>query len=78
MNTEKSDETEVQSLPEAILDDVEALINLVYLLKDERSTPTDHKMYIKLADEKMNDLRDIVRRQLWTNRSRMKSRVDLL
>jgi hypothetical protein len=54
--------TEVQALCDEILDDVEILTNLIYLLKDQHSTAADRKMYLKLTDEKITDLREIIRR----------------
>jgi hypothetical protein len=54
--------TEVQALCEEILDDVEILTNLIYLLKDQHSTAGDRQMYLKLTDEKVTDLREIIRR----------------
>jgi hypothetical protein len=54
---------EVQLLCAEILDDLEMLTNLIFLLKDGQFTAADRRLYLNLADEKMKDLRLIVRRR---------------
>lgn len=61
---------DMQTLCEEILDDVEVLTNLIYLLKDQQSTAADRQMYLRLTDEKMAELREIIRRHYSFNISR--------
>jgi hypothetical protein len=61
-NIGNSERTDVQVLCDEILDDVEILTNLVYLLKDQRTTPADQRLYLKLTEERMTDLRSIIRK----------------
>lgn len=54
--------TEVRILCAEILDDVEILTNLIYLVRDDHSTSVEKEKYLKLAWDKLNELCLIVRK----------------
>ena len=56
------EKTEVQILCAEILDDVEILINLIYLVGDNHSTAVEKEKYLKIAGEKINEICLIVRK----------------
>ena len=53
---------EVQVLCAEILDNVEILTNLIYLVRDGHSTGAEKEKYLKITSEKVDELCQIVRK----------------
>lgn len=62
-NIGNDERTEVPLLCTEILDHVEILTNLIYLVRDGRSTGVEKDRYLKLTDEKINELCQILRKR---------------
>jgi hypothetical protein len=54
--------TEVQILCAELLDDIEILTNLIYLIRDGHSTGVEKEKYLRIAGDKLNELCLIVRK----------------
>lgn len=54
--------TEVQNLCAQIVDHLEILTNLLFLVRDSRSTGTEKGNYLRIAGDELNELCLIVRK----------------
>lgn len=56
------EKTEVQILCTEMLDNIEILTNLIYLIRDDHSTAVEKEKYLRIAGDKINEICLIVRK----------------